>query len=256
MRIAVTGGTGTIGRHVVAELAARGHEVRALSRHAEQHPVDLRTGAGLSAALAGVEVVVDASNASSSTQAARATLVDGTRRLLAAERDAGVRHHVLVSIVGCHDVPMAYYGVKVEQEDVVTRGEVPWTIVAATQFHEFVDDLLGTAARRGVVPLLRAPVRLVAAADAAAAVADAATREPLHGTTTVAGPDVQDLRDVARAWRAATGTRALTVRVPLPGRLGRALRAGGLTDPRPDARGTTTFDDWLAARHAAGKVVR
>ena len=252
----MTGGTGTIGRHVVAELTARGHEVRALSRHAERYPVDLTTGAGLTAALAGVDVVVDASNASSSTAAARATLVDGTRRLLAAERDAGVRHHVLVSIVGSHDVPMAYYGVKVEQERAVAAGDVPWTVVAATQFHEFVAATLAGAARRGVVPLLRAPVQPVAAKDAASAVADAAEREPLRSTTTVAGPEVLDLRDAARAWRAATGSRALPVRVPLPGRLGRALRAGGLTEPHPDARGTTTFSGWLAAQSSTAPAAR
>jgi uncharacterized protein YbjT (DUF2867 family) len=251
MRIAVTGGTGTIGRHVVAALAARGHEVRALSRHAERHPVDLTTGAGLTAALGGVDVVVDASNASSSTADARATLVDGTRRLLAAEHDAGVRHHVLVSIVGCHDVPMAYFGVKVEQERAVAAGDVPWTVVAVTQFHEFVAGTLAGAARRGVVPLLRAPVQPVAARDAASAVADAVEHAPLRSTTTVAGPEVLDMRDAARAWRAATGSRALPVRVPLPGQLGRALRAGGLTDPHPDARGTTTFADWLAAQRTA-----
>ncbi|MBM7821290.1 uncharacterized protein YbjT (DUF2867 family) [Cellulosimicrobium cellulans] len=247
----MTGGTGTIGRHVVAALTARGHEVRVLSRHADRYAVDLRTGAGLSAALAEVDVVVDASNASSSTADARATLVDGTRRLLAAEHDAGVRHHVLVSIVGCHDVPMAYYGVKVEQERAVAAGDVPWTVVAVTQFHEFVAGTLAGAARRGVVPLLRAPVQPVAASDAGSAVADAAEREPLRGTTTVAGPEVLDLRAAARAWRAATGSRALPVRVPLPGGLGRALRAGGLTDPHPDVRGTTTFRDWLVAQHAA-----
>jgi len=255
MKIAVTGGTGTIGHHVVAQLRARGHEVRSLSRRSTEHPVDLTTGAGLDAALDGVEVVVDASNASTPIAQARATLVDGTHRLLAAEQRTGVGHHVLVSIVGCHDVPMAYYRVKAAQEDVVTQGGVPWTVVAATQFHEFAAGVLGAAARRGVVPLLRVPVQLVAAADAAAVVADVATRAPLRATTTVVGPVAQDMRDVARAWRAATGSRALPVRVPLPGRLGRALRAGGLTDARPDERGTMLFADWLA-QDAAGTADR
>ncbi|SMF35811.1 Uncharacterized conserved protein YbjT, contains NAD(P)-binding and DUF2867 domains [Cellulosimicrobium cellulans J1] len=244
----MTGGTGTIGRHVVAELSARGHEVRTLSRHAEHYPVDVTTGTGLAAALDGIEVVVDASNASTPAARARATLVGGTQRLLAAERDAGVRHHVVVSIVGCHDVPMAYYRVKVEQEEAVAAGGVPWTVVAATQFHEFVAGTLAGAASRGVVPLLRAAVQPVAAAEAAAAVADAATREPQDGTTSVTGPEVLDLRDAARAWRAATGSRALPLRVPLPGALGRALRTGALVDPHPDARGTTTFRDWLAVQ--------
>src|SRR5690606_30988862 len=112
--------------------------------------------------------------------------------------------------------------------------DVPWTIVAATQFHEFAAGVLRAAARRGVVPLLPVPVQLVAAADAGAAVADAATRAPQRATTTLVGPVLQDMRDVARAWRAATASRALPVRVPLPGRLGRTLRAGGLTDAHPD----------------------
>ena len=252
----MVGGTGTVGRHVVARLAARGHEVRALSRHAREHPVDLTTGAGLAAALDGVDVVVDASNTATSLRHVRAAVVDGTRRLLAAERDAEVRHHVLVSVVGCHDVPMAYYAAKVAQEREVADGGVPWTVVAATQFHELVAATLGAAARRGVVPLLRAPVQPVAAAEVGAAVADAAERDPLGRITTVAGPEAVDLRDLARAWRDVTGSRAAPVRVPLPGALGRALRAGGRPAPPPPARGTPASRDRLAAQHAERAAAR
>ncbi|MEU2632071.1 NAD(P)H-binding protein, partial [Kitasatospora sp. NPDC007106] len=118
MRIAIVGGTGTLGSHVTEELRARGHEVRVLSRRSPEHPVDLTTGAGLAAALAGCEVVVDAAN-SRSAKGAERTLVDGTRHLLAAERAAGVGHHVCVSIVGCDRVPVGYYAVKTAQERAV-----------------------------------------------------------------------------------------------------------------------------------------
>src|SRR5215471_21271269 len=131
MKIAIMGGTGTLGRQIAEELRGREHEVRVLSRHAPEYRVDLTTGAGLDEALTGCEVVVDASNNSSRTAAA--TLVDGTRRLLAAGQTAGVAHHVCVSTVGCELVPQGYFAAKAKQEDLVARGTVPWTVVRATQ---------------------------------------------------------------------------------------------------------------------------
>src|SRR5215475_6752981 len=126
-----------LGRRVGRELLSRGHEVRVLSRGSADHPVDLRTGDGLDRALAGCDVVIDAANGRTPAQA-RATLVHGARRLLAAEERAGIRHHVCVSIVGCDLLPLAYFAVKAEQERIVEGGPVPWSIVRATQFHEFV----------------------------------------------------------------------------------------------------------------------
>ncbi|MFZ0004087.1 MAG: NAD(P)H-binding protein, partial [Trebonia sp.] len=165
MRIAIAGGTGTLGRPVAAELSERGHEVRVLSRHAPEYQVDLTTGAGLAAALDGCQVVVDAS--SSPPRTAAAVLVAGNRRLLDAGREAGVEHHVCVSIVGCDRLPIGYYRVKTEQEDVVVQGPVPWTIVRATQFHELIAGFFGAAARYGVVPAPRGVLQPIAAADAA-----------------------------------------------------------------------------------------
>lgn len=107
MRIAIAGGTGTLGRNVAEELRSRGHQARVLSRSSPDHRVDLTTGEGLDEALKGCDAVVDASNASSAKQAVR-TLVEDTRRLLAAEETAGVGHHVCVSVVGCDRVPMSY----------------------------------------------------------------------------------------------------------------------------------------------------
>ncbi|WP_461030921.1 SDR family oxidoreductase, partial [Streptomyces sparsus] len=175
MRIAITGGTGTLGRRVSAQLGARGHEVRVLSRHSPEYRVDLRTGVGLEEALRDVDVVVDASNAAS-TKGAAATLVEGSRRLLAAGSSAGVRHHVCVSIVGCERVPSGYYRAKVAQERLVEQGPLPWTLVRATQFHELLAAALAAAARSRVLPVPRARLQTVSADEVAVAVADAAER--------------------------------------------------------------------------------
>ncbi|HEY3877886.1 MAG TPA: NAD(P)H-binding protein [Trebonia sp.] len=238
MRIAIAGGTGTLGRPVAAELSERGHEVRVLSRHAPEYQVDLTTGAGLAAALDGCQVVVDAS--SSPPRTAAAVLVAGNRRLLD-------EHHVCVSIVGCDRLPIGYYRVKTEQEDVVVRGPVPWTIVRATQFHELVAGFFGAAARYGVVPAPRGVLQPIAAADAARAVADVAVGEPGRGRVEVAGPEVVPIGELAATWRRATGRRALLVPLPVPGRVGRALRDGWLTAARPDGRGSVTFATWASS---------
>jgi uncharacterized protein YbjT (DUF2867 family) len=245
MRIAVAGGTGTLGRNVAGELRSRGHEVRVLSRRSPDYPVDLVTGDGLGRALAGCDVVVDASN-DASRQAAR-TLVDGSRRLLAAEQAAGIGHHVGVSIVGCERVAMAYFRVKAEQEQVIEHGPVPWSLVRATQFHELVAATLEPAGRWRVLPVPHAALQTVASAEVARVVADVAEGAPRLGRVEVAGPEVADARDLARTWRSVTGRRALLIPVPLPGRLGRALRGGALTAGRPDVRGTTRFAAWLEA---------
>jgi uncharacterized protein YbjT (DUF2867 family) len=246
MRIAVAGGTGTIGRRIASVLARDGHEVRALSRSAAEYSVDLTTGAGLEAALEGCDVVVDASNGPSSHKA-RAVLVVGSRRMLEAERRAGVRHHVCVSIIGIDDVPIAYYRVKVEQERVVEGGGLPWTIVRSTQFHDLLGALLSAAGRRYVLSAARAQFQPVDVDEAADVVAAVATDPPRLARTTVAGPEVHDLRSLGRVWREATGRRAIEIPIPLPGKLGRALREGRLTCANPDVRGTRTFAAWLRA---------
>jgi uncharacterized protein YbjT (DUF2867 family) len=245
MKIAIAGGTGTLGRPVAQELRARGHEVRVLSRHSEEYRVDLTTGEGLEAAVRGCEVVIDASNNASSAKKAARTLVEGSRRLLAAEEAAGVGHHVCVSIVGCDRMPLGYYRVNVEQERVVEQGRVPWTIVRATQFHDFAASGFAAAARLRVIPVPKGSMQPVAVAEVASAVADTAERPPRRGHIDVAGPRADEVRDLARAWRASTGKKALLLPIPLPGGFGRALRSGEMTSKHPDVRGTVSFDDWL-----------
>lgn len=243
MRVAVIGGGGTLGKHVVAELRGRGHDVRAPSRRSTEHPIDLTTGAGLAPALAGCEAVVDSSNDAS--KRAASILVDGSKRLLEAAKEAGVRHHVCVSIVGCDAVPTRYYGVKVEQERVTREGPVPWSIVRATQFHDLLLYAFHALGKWGVLPLPRAALQPVAPVEVAHAIADVVEGAPLGRIVNVAGPAVADVREFARAWKAHTRRATWLLPVPLPGALGRALRAGGLTHASPDVRGTITFAEAL-----------
>jgi len=235
MRIAIVGGTGTVGAAAARALRDRGHEVRVLSRHSPDYAVDLRSGTGLEAALAGVDVVIDAA------QGGRKVLVDGTRRLLRAERDAGVGHHIGVSIVGIDRVGGPYYKLKLAQEAVIREGGVPWTIVRATQFHTLLADGFSKFARLGVLPVVSAPVQPVDPAEVGRALADTAECEPSEAITQFAGPEVISAGELARRWRAATGSHAIPVRLPAT----RSLKAGGLTNPGA-WRGCNTFEKWLA----------
>jgi uncharacterized protein YbjT (DUF2867 family) len=250
VKVAVVGGTGTLGRPLVAALAERGHHVLALSRGA---PRELPIGAlhrrinltdchGLEAALEGVEVVVDCSN--SSPRNAGPVLVEGTKRLLPIGAAAGVRHHVGISIVGCDRVPMAYYDVKVEQEEAIAAGEVPWSLVRATQFHPLIERAFAWAGRFGVVPTGRARLQPVDPRVVAERLAAVVEGEPAGRLGDVAGPEVSTLSELARTWRRA-GHRALPLRIPMLGRTGRPLSEGALCAPDA-AAGGSTFEEWLA----------
>ncbi len=241
MRIGIAGGTGTVGRRIVRELAAGGHEVVVLSRHAaeavEHRRVDLSTGEGLPQAVEGLDVVVDASNGGA---------LAGTERLLAAEREAGVRHHVLVSIAGAEQVPLGYYRAKVAQEAALRDGGVPWSVVRATQFHGLVQFLFEKGAQARALPAPDVPLRPVDPRFVARVVAEVATGAPLLGVRTVAGPEVVRVPDLARQWRTATGRHALRIPLPLPPKVGRPLRAGAFA-PQDAEVGGRSFSEWLAA---------
>jgi uncharacterized protein YbjT (DUF2867 family) len=252
MRIAVVGGGGTLGQHITSELTGRGHEVRVLSRSSPDFAVDLASGAGLAAALAGCSAVIDASNATSARRASQ-VLVEGSRKLLAAEQTAGVGHHVGISIVGCDLVPVGYYRVKVEQEQVIAAGPVPYTVVRATQFHELAARVLGAAGKYRLLPVPRMRVQTVAASEVARAVADAAEGPPGGRRIQVAGPEISTARDLARTWRSVTGQAALLLPLPpLPGKTSRALRDGALTTDHADVLGTITFAGWLRGQQDQG----
>jgi uncharacterized protein YbjT (DUF2867 family) len=254
MRVAVIGGTGGLGRLVVAELTARGDAVLAVSRRAppagtlpagvEHARADLVSGDGLRPALEEVEVVLDASN---DRRRAREVLVDGTLRLTAAEADAGVGHHVAISIVGCDRVPNAYYDAKVAQEQALATGTVRWSLLRATQFHSLIDDLFAGAARRRVLPTGSALLQSIDTAVVARRLAEVVHGEPAGRLPDVAGPQVETLAELAAQWRAQHPGRLLRLPIPALGKGLRAMRDGGLTDPAAAVDGPT-FAQWLAAR--------
>lgn len=250
MRVAVIGGTGTLGRLVVAELAAAGDEVRVLSRTATgvpagvtHHPLDLRTGDGLAAALDGIDAVVDAANANAK---ADDVLVAGTRRVLAAGQAAGVGHHVLISIVGCDRVPVGYYRAKTAQERVLAEGPVPWSLLRATQFHPLLDGLFATSARFGISPRARVPVQPIDPRVVAVRMAAAVHAGPGGRLPDLAGPRIERADELAATWARATGRRRLPLPIPVAGKLGRALRAEGLCSRAGTTEGLD-FAGWLRA---------
>ena len=247
MNIAIVGGTGTVGAEAARELAARGHTVRVLSRHAPEYPVDLTTGAGLETALAGIDVVIDAASGG------KKVLVAGTERLLRAEAAAGVKHHVGVSIVGIDRVGGPYYKLKLAQEAAIRAGGVPWTIVRATQFHTLIAQVFAKSAKLGVVPSLGAPLQPVDPREVGRVLADTAEAEPALGITQFAGPEIVSARELARRWRAATGSHAVPVR--LAGLARAALRRADRRhrparhgDVRPVARRVTLAEQFEALR--------
>ncbi|MET9760426.1 NAD(P)H-binding protein [Streptomyces sp. NPDC006372] len=192
MKIVVVGGTGLIGSQVVALLRGRGHEAVAAS---PSTGVDTLTGQGLAEALTGADVVVDVSNSPSfDTGPALDFFTRSARNLFAAEKEKGVRHHVTLSIVGVDQVPgYGYYEAKVAQEKAVRGGGVPYSIVRATQFFEFVALVMNMSTEGTEVRLPSTRLRPIASADVAAAVAEAAQGEPSNGVRNIAGPEVHGL---------------------------------------------------------------
>jgi uncharacterized protein YbjT (DUF2867 family) len=260
-RILVTGGTGTLGRALVPALQAAGHEVAVLSRRPagaggdgpERRTGDLRTGAGLSEAMHGVDAVV---HLASDPRHAREVDVDGTARLSGAAAAAGCGHLLVISIVGCDRVPFGYYRAKATAEEIALRGPVPASVLRATQFHEFVVRL-AQACTLGPVAVV--PSGLRAAAVDVRDVADRLLRAVADGPSgrlpDLGGPEDLALADVATTWARARGRRPpRRLQVPAWGGFLRAFAAGANL-PGPDAeRATRTLDAWIAERHPAGRT--
>jgi uncharacterized protein YbjT (DUF2867 family) len=253
MRIAVAGGSGTVGREVVAAARHRGHETVVIARSTG---VDLRDGTGLEDALRGVDAVVDAVSIGTLSETASTEFFRAASgALLAAAADAGVSHAVLLSVVGVDRNPHGYYAGKVAQEELYERGPVPWTIVRATQFHEFAQQ---TAARARFGPIQLAPharTQPIAAAEVGEHLVTLAETGPQGRTADIAGPREEDLSDMIRAWVRRQGRRGPVIPVRLPGAQMRGMRQG-LALPGADARLLgPTFAEWLAAdAHNSGRT--
>jgi len=257
MNILVTGGTGTLGRHVVRTALGAGHGVRVQSRRprsenarledsltVEWRQADLASGDGVPEAVAGVDAVVHAAHDPRKPQ-----LVDvgGTRRLVEAARAAGVGHFIYVSIVGVDRIPFGYYRAKVEAEQIVAGSGIPYSILRATQFHSFVDQIIRAAAR---VPfVLPLPTDFQVQSAAAEEVADRLVRALADGPggrlPDFGGPEVTTLGEAAAQWKAARGVQKPVVRIPLFGGFAAGFRAGHNTVAGGES-GSARWADWLA----------
>jgi len=250
MRVAVVGGTGLVGRHTVRALGEAGHDAVAVARSGG---VDVETGAGLDAALAGADAVVDVTNAPAGDAAAAEEMFGRmTEHLLAAERRAGVRHHVLLSILGLDRVRgNAHYAGKRRQEALVEAGTVPATILRAAQIHEFAEMIVDWTLDDGVARVPPVLLQPVAASDVGRILAEVATGPPQGRAPDLAGPGPEDLVDMARRALAAHGRPVRLIPTWRDAVLGVEM-AGEVMLPGPGARiAPTSFDSWLASGGAA-----
>jgi len=246
MKIAIAGGTGTVGTPTAEAVRRAGHEALIMSRSTG---VDLVTGAGLDAALDGVTAVIDTANVSTlNARAATEFFTTATGNLIDAAERAGARHFVLLSIVGIDRMPYDYYAGKVAQEKVVEASGVPWTIQRATQFHEFAKQMFANAAAGPLHLAPRARTQPVAAAEVGERLATLAAAEPRGRARDLAGPREEALDAMVKAYAKATGHRGWVPAVSIPTKQMKAMRAG-LALPGVDADlGRQTFADWLAAQ--------
>ncbi|MDJ0346118.1 NAD(P)H-binding protein [Streptomyces sp. H10-C2] len=249
MRVAVAGGTGLIGRYVVEELTAAGHETVVLAR---SRGVDLVSGTGLDAAMADVKAVIDVSNMTTmSGKKAVSFFGTASRNLLDAGARAGVRHHVALSIVGIDRVGYGYYQGKLRQEEMVEGGPVPWTVLRATQFHEFAQQMLDRSPKPlAMVPRMR--TQPIAAREVARHLVGLALAPPQGMAPELAGPQVEQLVDMVHRLLRARHQRRLVLPVKLPGATGAAMTGDGQLPTGSGPRGTQTFEAWLSQSAALG----
>ena len=245
MKIVVIGGSGLIGKKLIPLLRERAHEAVSAS---PSSGVNTLTGEGLAEALRGTQVVVDVSNSPSfEDQAVLEFFETSTRNILAAEAAASVGHHVALSVVGAGRLPdSGYMRAKVAQERLIKGGKVPYTILRATQFFEFIGAIAGSGADGGAVRVPDAPMQPLAADDVAAAVADVAVGPPANATLELAGPEAQSMAAFVRQALAASGDTRAVVVDPQARYFGAALDARGLTPDGANPRiGPTRFEEWL-----------
>lgn len=226
-KILVTGGTGSLGSLVVDRLQRTGCEVQALSHSRSPGAVqgDLLTGEGLEQAVIGIDVII---HCASSPTNPRQVDVEGTKRLLQAAERTGVSHILFISIVGVDRNPFyPYYGMKLEVEQMIEQTSIGWTILRATQFHEFVLKLIQFLDR---LPVMIMPkgflLQPIYAREVADRLVELALAAPAGHVPDVGGPEVWTAADLARAYFKATGRRRRILEVPIPGKVAQGFRTG------------------------------
>ncbi|MHC8366433.1 SDR family oxidoreductase [Pseudomonas sp. ZT5P21] len=245
MKIVVIGGTGLIGSKLVNNLRERGHDVLAA---APSTGVNSITREGLAEAMDGADIVVDVANAPSwEDQAVLDFFETSGRNLLAAEAAAGVRHHVALSIVGSERLPEnGYFRAKVAQENLIKASGIPYTILRATQFFEFVGGIAQSATVGEEICVSPALIQPMASDDVVAALTVVALATPVNGTVEVAGPEAMPLDELVRRFLRATGDTRKVVPDVHARYFGAVLDDQSLTPGKNPHLGTIRFEDWLA----------
>jgi uncharacterized protein YbjT (DUF2867 family) len=245
MKIVVIGGSGLIGSKLVNNLRRQGHEVVAAS---PSSGVNTITGEGLGEALAGARVVVDVANSPSFEDKAVLEFFETSgRNLLAAEEAAGVGHHVALSVVGADRLPdSGYMRAKVAQEKLIKASKIPYTIVRATQFFEFVGGIAQSATEGQTVRLPSALMQPIVSDDVAAALADLAVGQPQNGTVELAGPEPIRMDDLVRRFLSSKRDNRTVTTDAHARYFGTELNDRSLTPGANPRIGSTRFGDWLA----------
>lgn len=250
MNVLVTGGTGTLGRHVVMRLRQHGHRARIFSRHPRGHvdavEGDLKTGLNVDRALVGMDAIVHAATEARQSLRSRGD-VRGTKRLIKAATQANIKHLVYISIVGIDGVAYPYYRTKLAVEAVVRQGEVPWSILRATQFHDLMEIYLRVNSRiPGITTIPFAwKFQPVDAREVAAKLVDVVVGEPAGMLDDFGGPEIRDFKSIASSWLTARKENRRLVNLPLPFKFSRQWAEGALTTP-DHMSGKITFDQHLA----------
>jgi uncharacterized protein YbjT (DUF2867 family) len=244
MKIVVLGGTGLIGSRVVRILKDQKHDVLAASAAT----IDLLTGRGLSEALRGAQVVIDLTNSPSFEDSAVLNFFEtSARNLFPAEAAAGVRHHIALSIVGADRMTnVGYMRAKVAQENAIQSSGIPYTIVRATQFFEFIGSLADAGTQDGTVRLSNVLMQPIAADDIAGAVAKIALQAPKNCYINVAGPERRQLDELARELFKARDDPRQIVTDPSLGYFGGQVPENALVPDHDEILGKVRFSDWLA----------
>jgi uncharacterized protein YbjT (DUF2867 family) len=249
MKIVIVGGTGLIGKPLVEKLRQLGHEAVPAS---PSTGVDTVTGKGVAEVLAGADVVVDTPRPPFEDGRVLDFFERSTRNLVRGEKEAGVGHHIVLSIVGADRMPsIGWMRAKVAQEEIAIHSGVPFTIVRATQFFEFIPRLAEKGAQGGIVTLSPVLLQPIAAADVSDALATISTAAATNRVVELAGPEQLRLADAARRILAAKGDPRTVVADESVGYFGGAVTDESLTpgnDPRvlDHQFGPTRFHDWLA----------
>ncbi|MGH8946074.1 MAG: SDR family oxidoreductase [Acidimicrobiia bacterium] len=259
--ILVTGGTGTLGRLVVARLRRKGYETRVLTRHGgdgeegvEYVTGDLATGEGIDVAVEGIEVIVHCAGSNKGDE-------DKARHLVEAAERARVRHLVYISVVGADRIPLpgridramfGYFGSKLAAEKIVAASGLPWTTLRATQFHDLLFTVAQLMSRMPIIPVPSGfRFQPVDAGEVADRLVELALGEPAGLVPAIAGPEVYEMATLIRSYLEVAGKRRAMVPVRLPGQAARACRAGATLAPHR-AVGRRTWEEFLATRMTDG----